>query len=422
MKHFITLLFCLLVLSCSNPSNSKKSGKSTLNSLDVESSIGKGRIVNISEISTDIKYVPLETNKNSLIGKGALVFYENDRIYVKFSKIVKVFNSDGKYLFTFNRIGRGPQEYTDGGIIEIEKRTGNFNVQTVRRNTTSLKRYNRDGIFINEININSPSGESLSRVQQISDSLFLMRISNRIIKNDIEYFALVIDNLSNIREMIPLPEVKEKKSNETISVGNRVINFQTSNTQRPIHLYNDSLRFYNQLDEAIYSYDSEKGSFPRFHIDYGKFRSSDAISSSLSGSPGKHISVSTLYFIESDNFLILYFHLGDYAHEPFTGRRWFTFDRVVERRDAYGLFNKKTGDFTLLNHPVKGVPGFRDDILQGPPFVIHSLSGDNTGVQMILSSDFKEYLSQHKTSAQLKKIADSLNDEDNPVIVLVKLR
>ena len=422
MIHFITFLFCLLVLSCGNPSNSKKSGKSALNSLDVGSSIGKGRIVNISEIATDIKYVPLETNKNSLIGTGALVFYENDRIYVRFSKIVKVFNSDGKYLFTFNRIGRGPQEYPAGGIIEIEKGTGNFNVKTVRINTTSVKRYNREGIFINEININNPSGESLSRVQQISDSLFLMCISNRIIKNDIEYFALVIDTLCNIREMIPLPEVKEKKSDETISVGNRVINFQTSNTQRPIFFYKDSLRFYNQLDEAIYSYDSEKGSFPRFHIDYGKFRSSDAITSGLSGSPGKLISVNTHYFIESDNFLILYFHLGDYAHEPYTGRKWFTFDQVKERRDAYGLFNKKTGEFTLLNHPVKGVPGFRDDILQGQPYVIHYLSGDNTGVQMILSSDFKEYLSQHKTSAQLKKIADNLKDEDNPVIVLIKMR
>ena len=417
---FIALSACLC--SCKNAKTVNMAENPDLKTIDIGKSIDKGRIVNISEIATDIKYVPLETNKNSLIGRGALVFYENGRIYVKFSRIVQVFNSDGKFLFTFNRIGRGPQEYSRGGVIRIEKGTGNFNVQVVRKNTTSLKRYNPDGIFINEIKFKNLKDEFPDFLGQMSNSLFLMRISNRIIKNDIEYFALVVDTLSNIRELIPVPHVKMNKVIDKKSVGNRIINFSSLKLPLYVNYYNDSLRICYPLGETIFTYNSEKGTCPRYDINYGKYRNQDGIiNRSIDGSE-MLFGINPQYYIENDNFLILYVQLGDYAHEPFVGKRWVTFDRVVERKDAYGLFNKKTGEFTLLNQPVKGIPGFRDDILNGPPVVVHHLSGDNTGAHMILASDFKEFVSNNSTSPQLKKIADNLKDEDNPVIALFKVR
>ncbi|MHC1779763.1 MAG: 6-bladed beta-propeller [Bacteroidales bacterium] len=418
IKIFFLTVLLVCLYSCKNSKTGKLVDNPDLKTIDVGKSVGKGRIVNLSEIATDIKYIPLETNPNSLIGRGALVFYENGRIYVKFSRIVQVFNSDGKHLFTFNRIGRGPQEYTDNGLIDIEKGTGNINVQTVRKRITSLKRYNPDGIFINEIIFKNLKDESPDRLGQISDSLFLMWISNRIIKNDIDYFALVVDTLSNIRQMIPTPDIKMNKSSETKYVGNRVMNISGSSLPLYVNHFKDSLRICYALDKTIFSFDHEKGTYRRYHIDYGKYRTPD----DLTGRPDKLITIDPHYYIESDKFLLLYFLLKDYAHEPFVGKRWVTFDRVVERKDAYGLFNKKTGDFTLLNHPVKGIPGFRDDILNGPPVVVHHLSGDNTGSQMILATDFKEFVSKNSTSPQLKKIADNLKDEDNPVIALFKVR
>ncbi len=135
MKLKILFLIALMLchISCSNRDVKNPSNDVNVTTINVEKNIGIGRIVNISEIASNIKYIPLETNENSFIGKGALVFYENGRIYVKFSRIVKVFNSDGKYLFTFNRTGRGPQEYSNNGHIQIEKRTGNFNVKDFKR-------------------------------------------------------------------------------------------------------------------------------------------------------------------------------------------------------------------------------------------------------------------------------------------------
>ena len=115
---FVLISLTVCLCSCKNSKTGKLVDNPDLKTIDVGKSIGKGRIVNISEIATDIKYVPLETNKSSLIGKGAVVFYENGRIYVRFLRtILQVFDSTGKYLFTFNKIVRGPQEYIDGLIF-----------------------------------------------------------------------------------------------------------------------------------------------------------------------------------------------------------------------------------------------------------------------------------------------------------------
>ncbi|MHC1779762.1 MAG: 6-bladed beta-propeller [Bacteroidales bacterium] len=420
-----TQIFFLIALSaclcsCKNTKTGKQVDNPDLKTINIGESVGKGRIVNISEIATDIKYIPLETNKNSLIGTSSIVIYENGRIYVRFSRMLQVFDSTGKFLFTFNRNGRGPQEYIDG-LIQIEKGTGNINVFESKGNIASIKRYSPEGTFLSNILLKNPVDLSTSRVEQLSNSLFLMRISNRITKNDIEYFALVVDTLSNIRQMIPTPDIKMNKSSVTKYVGNRVINNLGSNLIF-VNYYNDSLRICAGLGNTIFSFDHEKAIYPRYNIDYGKYRDSDNKNSTSSENPGRPITINSHYYIENDNFLFLYVQLGEYAHEPFVGKRWVTFDRVVERKDAYGLFNKKTGEFTLLNQPVKGIPGFRDDILKGPPVVVHHLSGDNTGSQMILATDFKEYVSKNSTSPQLKKIADNLKDEDNPVIALIKVR
>ncbi|MDZ4058585.1 MAG: 6-bladed beta-propeller, partial [Bacteroidales bacterium] len=87
-------------------------------------------MVQLSEIAESIEYIPLETNRNSMIDKvswSSLVF-ENNKYYIRtrFEESIFVFDSVGKFLFKFNRTGRGPEEYEylagftvdpDGNII-----------------------------------------------------------------------------------------------------------------------------------------------------------------------------------------------------------------------------------------------------------------------------------------------------------------
>jgi hypothetical protein len=93
-----------------------------------------------------------------------------------------------------------------------------------------------------------------------------------------------------------------------------------------------------------------------------------------------------------------------------------------ERRDALGLYNKKSGEFTLLNHPTKGTPGLKDDILDGPPFIPQYMSEDNYAVKLFQPNELIDYVSENEVSAELHNIAATLKESDNPVVALVKLK
>ncbi|GAB1473888.1 hypothetical protein MASR2M69_13290 [Bacteroidota bacterium] len=112
MNRFLSLFLLAILLTASCKTRSAQV-ESAIKTIDVAGAIGKGQIVPLSQIAESIEYIPLETNQNNMIDMiryGYLV-YENDKFYVKHKYLTYVFDKSGKFLFTFNKEGRGPQEY-----------------------------------------------------------------------------------------------------------------------------------------------------------------------------------------------------------------------------------------------------------------------------------------------------------------------
>lgn len=77
--------------------------------------IEKNEIIKLDNLIEDYLYVKLETSDSCLIGKIDQISIKNDRIYIadyNQSKSFYVFNKQGRSLFTINREGKGPGEYT----------------------------------------------------------------------------------------------------------------------------------------------------------------------------------------------------------------------------------------------------------------------------------------------------------------------
>lgn len=152
-KHVFLIIVALsLLLSCSSK---KENNSIDLRVIDVAGSIGGGRVINLSEIASEILYVPLETTPESLVGGFSNEnHYENGLLYYFMGdKSIKIFDKNGKYLKVLDRKGRGPQEYEYLGDFSIDYETGNLLVQTSRK----IVEYPSEGNFVRNIDMPSDS-------------------------------------------------------------------------------------------------------------------------------------------------------------------------------------------------------------------------------------------------------------------------
>jgi hypothetical protein len=74
----------------------------------------ESEITNLSEIASDVRYIPLQTNENSIIKGISEIRSDNERIYLRSLPLTGLlcFDKKGQYLFKLENVGRRPGEYT----------------------------------------------------------------------------------------------------------------------------------------------------------------------------------------------------------------------------------------------------------------------------------------------------------------------
>jgi hypothetical protein len=110
MKLFNILLFTILFLgSC----NQNPSEPHSISSIDL--SLEAVKSINLSEFCQSVDYIPLETNSKCYINKIRKIKFFGDSIFI-FNELgwnmgeILVFNMSGSFQFNFGEIGPGPEE------------------------------------------------------------------------------------------------------------------------------------------------------------------------------------------------------------------------------------------------------------------------------------------------------------------------
>lgn len=69
----------------------------------------------LSNLISDFRYIPLETNDNSLIGEIASLIFTDDKIFIhdRVTKAILIFDTNGKFLNKIKALGRGPGEFNE---------------------------------------------------------------------------------------------------------------------------------------------------------------------------------------------------------------------------------------------------------------------------------------------------------------------
>jgi len=404
----IIVIFYVLFTACQNTSQTENKD---LRVIDVAGGVGKNRLVNLSEIAESIEYIPLETNNESVLNSHSRypIFFVNGIVYFpqREDGSVKIFDSSGKYISTFNRMGRGPQEYENFSLalIDIDNISGNILIKTYNK----ILEYMPDGKFVRRINI--PERE----LSNINTFLFnklkdLFVFSVTIYRNSV-YSSAIIDSASNV-------VMKLKYPLEEVDFVQKIPNsFSFINSY--IYTYNGSVRLINGNNKYVLNINPDLSVDTAFIINYGKYN----VINDRSKKPYKYNSPylwRKYDFFESSNYLFMQFHVGSLTDK----QAILLNPSGPEYIYAYScsLFNKKTGAFTFLDQPNLYQLGFVEDLEGGPAVWPKDITPDNYMYSFVQAEEFIAHAENHKVSEKFKKIAEGLKETDNPVLVRVKLK
>jgi len=324
------------------------------------------------------------------------------------SDSIKIFDKKGRFVRNFGRKGRGPEEYVNEREINILPQTGNIQVNCFEH---QIYNYDASGRFLNKIL--PPQSEKFTPREPIylNDNTFFTPL---IYRGVAEFAALVYDAQSNVKLFIPTP--KSFKTEEIVP-GVKVI---TSGDLR-MYRFRDNMRIMSEGYDTVISVNARLQIDTPFIFKYGEFQkySSDWVSH-IRGGDGKHITLLG-NMMETDKWLFLWYNLRAYAHEPYDATNIIRGkSHTYTTNFAYALFNKEKEEFWFLNQTEKGVIGFRENLMDGPPFWPNNISSDNSLLMVNSASSLIEYAATHTVSPKLAEIIKSLKDTDNPVVVIAK--
>ena len=428
----LSLSFSLLFVTYSC-SNNKVSSESDIAVIDFVSGLNNPRIVDLSEIATDIEYIPLETTEESLIGRYPTVSIGNNRIYVVSGrKEVKIFDIKGNYLFTFNRTGRGPQEYLMAQWFKFDEESGDIIVNAFTPGSADMvfriNRYDSLGKFISSEQIVKIDSCFITMPIRINENLYLGAVPD-ISMNKPDFWIAAFQKNGQVVKKFSSPPFKQQdyldKQAEMSLLpvdGNSVV--PVFNLSPSLYLTGNYTRVFSRYLDTLYAIDSNLQCTPEFIIDYGSIKADGTVPEGVKKGEGEYVKLDEKKYQEWRDNILLNYDLNGYAFDPYeTSLNVRTRVITVKHTDAYALFNKESAEFAFMKQPIKGKPGFNDNLKGGPPFIPQFITKDgNYAVSLLSAQEILEHAATGQMKGEFAKIASKIDEMDNHVVVIVKLK
>jgi len=414
MKN-ISVYFCILLLlvSCGR----KENNQSDIPVIDIAAAMSGLSEVKLSDIAEEIEYIPLETTENSLIGTSPSIKVLKDYILVSSrpQPLMLFDRHNGRFIRTIGSIGNGPGEYGGGTAFQVDEQKGCIYIN----GNSGFLVYDLSGAYLGDIKLNLGS----SLLMSLSSSSFFFF-------NGDEIFA------------------HHKGPDKQVSISR----FDSASGQKTdsIPLFGESLSFSMEEIRGISILNNMHVSFGAGGLMHFVYSEGDYLlvpeSPSLWKSDGKirfkENFIDTVYTIENNHLLpYIAFNLGRW-HWPYEqrtqkeiGSTKIHIDYVLEGQtnlyfhyhtNLYDLAEKQAycGVFDKESATVKVMKGdeIADDINNFIAVSVRGLSSTGEYMGLIEAPDIYEWFNESRgeiTDQKLKAL-QSLTEEDNPVVVLMK--
>ena len=406
--NYLTLFF-LLITSCKNTQKIYSIGGIYV--LDVEQGQKKLVTKNLTEFKSNIRYIKLETSTNCLIGNTINnVYVEDNKIFIRDNEpFLKVFDSNtGKYLYNIGRKGQGPGELPYLGHIDM-----NVEEKIIILGWGKILKYNFSGKYLKDIALPTlPASDSTDiiyhNVVMLDKNLY--SVGAYTTSDHQINAAIIFDEQSNI--------INTLKSYDDYIQHHTIKTFSPIDQTGFYYKSIDRIHFFRGLCDTVYEYNPSTRNFdPYFCFNFGKHRRSRYYDN-VDKNNKDEISVQKLS--ENERFIFIDFRTIKASTEPFDDY-FYRAGQVVEyvNNSVYALYDKETRIFYFLLQPVKGIRGLVNDIDNGLPFWPKYISSENEYVDYFQAFDFIEKANKiPNPDDSLKKFLESVDEEDNPIIII----
>ena len=427
MKNYHIILLTFYIISLSSCSGSSVSHEAHV--IDVEAAVGTGAIQNASEYIEEFTYIPLETVPGSLIGTFIRnVLVENGKIYIHnasdIAGRVTIFDMDGRYISTLYKNGRGPGEYFSTHDVDI---TPSGNILVMTRGGEGTFEYDHDFKFIRQLRPKEDadahillSGWNYDDIVVLKEGLYALNAGDIDFKAQTEKRIFII--YDNSQETHFYEEIiREDKEDERLYYTRGYIQY----------LQDNQLSIYRAETDSIFAIDFENGYSKslRYIFNLGKYGPKMSLKDAPSEKEylkANSNSILIKKILETNSHIFVEFNFNGFAPEPIT-----TQSRTITRANGmtqtmpsykdnrvYGIYDKREGKVALLNQPIPGMLGLKNDLDGGPPiFWPMYITSKKEMIRYYTAMEVVDMIEQGKVD---KDLFGNIRENDNPVIVIAK--
>jgi hypothetical protein len=399
------LLFFLLIIFCSC---GRKCANDTINAdsiikIDLLSE-PEFKVKKLSELAANIEYIPLQTTESSLMGSVRHKIVNIDkRIYIKNIEGISrasilCFDMDGKFLFEIENTGRGPEEYTNIEDFDVSSDNKFLTILSSLIHKLLVYGISDTGFtFQRSITLKDPAPYRVSMVPE-TDKAFLAMPPWLGTEPTLSLLINTIGDTIHLK-----PNCYKYKMV-------RKMNYRASN-EMLVYSIRNMVCFKEEFSDTVFYVDTKDNSFrPRIIFDSHDtfFTPEMRGGSETSGN--------------QTNFIANLFE---------TSRYLFYWCGTTDNRKRI-LFDKKTNTKHKLNTDSELKSELKDDLSGGPDFNIEFFNNYCSGGKLfsfidaitlkkyVAGEDFKNAkVRDSKKKNELRKLAESLNETDNPVLIIV---
>ena len=396
-KMGITIFYFVLIISCQ--SQDKSNENKYFNLLEVS----KTSSVKLSDLGfADIEYVPLETNEASMISAFDVVFFHDyssnkliastDYYFFKNRNKIFKFRNNGTFVKAIEPVGRGPNEILNISDLDISKKNQNIYVLSSWQNKFSV--YSKEGDFLRTFNIPVYVYEF-----RLIEGRILCFCGNNSGTNENNF--VLIDTMGNIIDSYPNRNQFIQKSGFGYPHENLFYTFQDNLFKKEI--FSDTIYFFDNITFK-----------PHIVLDAGERLIT----------PKARSEFDMKYLCSNYLVPMNLLEFGDFIYYEYAFKFVIPDDVLI-----YSFIASKKDKFQAI---INSGEGFTNDLDGGPGILPITVKDDNTILSLVdalqlkahVASDaFKNSIPKYpEKKKELERLANSLKDTDNPVLVLVKLK